>query len=248
MYVSSRFFFCSPRYGCFQRTLKTAHCNYFMNLIFPLTSLAKRRLAVQQYTFFNLSARLDLWYSVEPRPIYPRGILGTHGIGGWSDPRAGLGVGAECLASIAVRSQDCPACRVAIPTELSLSFSLWYSTFFVPVFTLGVLTAYFHLEVIRTQCIFHRFNSRFGITGLCFDQTQVCAEEFLQRGTEITHTHTHINYFVTVLFLHEFFSCGDSKRFRFMASTYGATRSHSGTPHSVGLIWMSVQSDADIST
>ena len=38
--------------------------------------------------------------------------------------------------------------------------------------------------------------------------------------------------------------CGASTPFRFMASAYGASRSHSDTLHSVGLLWTSVQPDA----
>ena len=43
-------------------------------------------------------------------------------------------------------------------------------------------------------------------------------------------------------------SCGVSNRFRLMASTYGASRSHSVIPHSLGFLWMSDQTNAVICT
>jgi hypothetical protein len=45
-----------------------------------------------------------------------------------------------------------------------------------------------------------------------------------------------------------FFFCGASARCWVMASPYGASRSHSDTPHSVGLLWNSDQSDPATST
>jgi hypothetical protein len=41
--------------------------------------------------------------------------------------------------------------------------------------------------------------------------------------------------------------CGTSTLFRFMASPYGTSRSHSDTPHSVGLLWTSDQPSAECS-
>ena len=48
------------------------------------------------------------------------------------------------------------------------------------------------------------------------------------------------NYSNTLLQNQFFFSCGTSARFRFMASSYRASRSHS-----LGLLWMSDQPDAE---
>jgi hypothetical protein len=46
-----------------------------------------------------------------------------------------------------------------------------------------------------------------------------------------------------------FFLGGAANRFRVMASTYGASQSHSlGISHSVGLLWTRDQPDAGIST
>jgi len=45
-----------------------------------------------------------------------------------------------------------------------------------------------------------------------------------------------------------FFTYGHSTRFRVMATPYRASRSHSDTPHSVGLLWTSDKPDAETST
>jgi hypothetical protein len=45
-----------------------------------------------------------------------------------------------------------------------------------------------------------------------------------------------------------FFCCGASARYQIMASIYGASRSHSSTPHLVGLLWMSDKADAETSS
>jgi hypothetical protein len=52
----------------------------------------------------------------------------------------------------------------------------------------------------------------------------------------------------TIITMDIFLSRGVSTRFGVMASSYGAWRSHSGTPHSVGLLWTIDQSDAETST
>jgi hypothetical protein len=50
-----------------------------------------------------------------------------------------------------------------------------------------------------------------------------------------------------ILFLY-FYSCGASTVFRVMSSLYGASRSHSDTPHSVGLLWTGDQPVAETCT
>jgi len=47
--------------------------------------------------------------------------------------------------------------------------------------------------------------------------------------------------------LYTLFPCGVSTRFLVIACLYGASRSHSNTPHSLGLLWTSDQPDADAS-
>jgi hypothetical protein len=47
--------------------------------------------------------------------------------------------------------------------------------------------------------------------------------------------------------LYTFFPCGASTLFLVMASLYRASRSHSDTPHSLGLLWTSDQPDAEAS-
>jgi hypothetical protein len=42
------------------------------------------------YSFFNLGARSGRVVNATPRPFYPRKKPGTHCIGGWVGPRAGL--------------------------------------------------------------------------------------------------------------------------------------------------------------
>ena len=42
--------------------------------------------------------------------------------------------------------------------------------------------------------------------------------------------------------------CGASTQFRAMTYPYVASRSHSGQPHSVGLLWTSDQPDAETAT
>jgi len=42
------------------------------------------------YSFFNLGARWGWVVNATPRPLYPRERPGTHCIGSWTDPRAGL--------------------------------------------------------------------------------------------------------------------------------------------------------------
>ena len=74
---------------------------------------------VQLYSFFNLGARWGWVVNAMPRPLYPREGPGTHCIGGWVDPRAGL-EGAEYLAPTGIRFPDRPArseslCRLSYP-------------------------------------------------------------------------------------------------------------------------------------
>jgi len=47
--------------------------------------------------------------------------------------------------------------------------------------------------------------------------------------------------------LYTLFTCGASTRFLVIASLYGASRSHSDTPHSLGLLCRSDQPDAEAS-
>jgi hypothetical protein len=63
---------------------------------------------VELYTSFNLGARLGWVVNATPRPLYPQERPGTHCIGGWVDPKAGLD-GAEKLAHTGIRSPDRPA-------------------------------------------------------------------------------------------------------------------------------------------
>jgi len=47
---------------------------------------------VYLYSSFNLGTRCGWVINATPRPLYPRERPGTHCIGGWVDPRAGLDV------------------------------------------------------------------------------------------------------------------------------------------------------------
>ena len=49
-----------------------------------------RGIRVEPYFFFNLDSRLGWVVSATSRPLYPQERPGTHCIGGWVDPRAGL--------------------------------------------------------------------------------------------------------------------------------------------------------------
>jgi hypothetical protein len=61
-----------------------------------------------------------------PRPLYPQERPGTHCIGGWVGPRAGLdGCRKSRPHRDSIRGPSSPQ-RVAIPTELSRPL-LWYS-------------------------------------------------------------------------------------------------------------------------
>jgi len=50
----------------------------------------QRGINVYLYSFFNLGARWVWVVKATPRPLYPRERPGTHCIGGWVGPRAGL--------------------------------------------------------------------------------------------------------------------------------------------------------------
>jgi len=57
-----------------------------------------------------------------------------------------------------------------------------------------------------------------------------------------------VRYYSLLRTIREYFCCGPSIRFRVMACSYAASRSHSlDTPQSVGLVWMSDQTDAETS-
>jgi len=49
-----------------------------------------RGIEVLLYSFFILCGRWELVVSTTLRPLYPREWPGTHSIGGWEDPTAGL--------------------------------------------------------------------------------------------------------------------------------------------------------------
>jgi hypothetical protein len=55
-----------------------------------LGSWSPQQLAAWLYSFFNLGAVLGWVVNATPRPLYPRERPGTHFIGGWVGPRAGL--------------------------------------------------------------------------------------------------------------------------------------------------------------
>jgi len=51
---------------------------------------AQRGVEVQLCSLFNFGARWEWVVNAKPRPLYPRERPGTHCVGGWVGPRAGL--------------------------------------------------------------------------------------------------------------------------------------------------------------
>ena len=72
----------------------------------PLTS--HEGPEVEYRLFFNLGAKWGWVVNATPRPLYPRDRPGTHCIGGWVGPRAGLD-GCGKSRPHRIRSADRPA-------------------------------------------------------------------------------------------------------------------------------------------
>ena len=87
--------------------------------------------------------------------------------------------------------------------------------------------------------VFTGLNCQRSVSYYCTSRQRVKENQTLSCSVYLLHS---------LLFIYFFFACGSSIPFWLMASPYGASRSHSDTPHLVGVRWTSGQPVAETST